>query len=642
MISFFRNFFQSKIGIGVTLGFLALIALAFASSDVANTGMFGGVAGGDRVAVVGERTISTGDLSQNVSNAFEQARAQNPTLSLEAFIEQGGFDDVLEQVLSRNALAEFAQLMGLRAGSNLVNSEIISGGGFTGLDGEFDAEAFRAMLRQRGLTEATVRDDLALSLLARQTVVPISYQARMPLGMARTYAQLLNETRSGSAAVFPANLFAPEGDPTDAQISAFYAENRASYIRPERRTLRYAAFGAEQVAADLPPVTAAQIAARYEADSVLYQASERRSFTQLVLQSEADARAVLEQAEGGMNLQQIAQRRGLATTSVEDVEQADFAATASQAVANAAYAADQGAFAGPVQGSLGWYVLSVDNVTQIAGRSLAQASEEIRETLMQERVQQALEDVSERLETEFARGKTLEQAAEELGIELSTTPQLLADGRVYGQPAQAPQQLARVVSFAFEIDEGDPEIAELVPGEAFLIFDVDSIVRSAAPPIAELRPQLIEAWRREQGLAAAGEAAARVLARVEGGMSLAQAVAAEEVDVPAVQSINLNRRELAEQERITRATILFFSMAEGTTERVAVPEAGNWYVVQLDNIETPELALDSEDVANTAAQLSQVIGDEYLQQFINGAERSVAIERNDAGIDAVRTGLISR
>ena len=125
-------------------------------------------------------------------------------------------------------------------------------------------------------------------------------------------------------------------------------------------------------------------------------------------------------------------------------------------------------------------------------------------------------------------------------------------------------------------------------------------------------------------------------------MPLAQAVAAEDVDVPAVQSINLNRRELAEQERITRATILFFSMAEGTTERVAVPEAGNWYVVQLDNIETPELALDSEDVANTAAQLSQVIGDEYLQQFINGAERSVAIERNDAGIDAVRTGLISR
>src|SRR5690606_26090906 len=45
MLQSFRNFFRSKIGIVVTLAFLALIAIAFASSDVANTGTFGGIAG---------------------------------------------------------------------------------------------------------------------------------------------------------------------------------------------------------------------------------------------------------------------------------------------------------------------------------------------------------------------------------------------------------------------------------------------------------------------------------------------------------------------------------------------------------------------------------------------------------------------
>lgn len=639
MISFFRSFFQSKIGIGITLAFLGLIALAFASSDVANTSVFGGVAGGDRVAVVGDRTISTSDLSQNVSNAFDQERTQNPTLSLQAFIEQGGFDDVLDQVLSRSAIAEFAQMLGLRAGTNMVNSEIIEGGGYSGLDGQFDAEAFRAMLRQRGLTESTVRDDLALSLLARQTVVPISYQAQMPLSIARTYAQLLNETRTGTAAVFPASLFAPEEDPTDAQISAFFAENRADYIRPERRTIRYAGFNAETIADTLPPVTDAQIAARYEADSALYQASEERSFTQLVLATQSAANEVLEEVRGGATLQAAAQSRSLAATVVQDVEQSEFAATASQAVGNAAFAADAGEFVGPVQGSLGWYVLRVDDVTAVPGRSLAQVTDEIRETLVEERTQQALEDLSEQLQNDFARGKTLEQAAEELGIELDTTPPLLADGRVYGQAAQAPEQLARVVEFAFEIGQGAPEIAELIPGEAFLIFDVESITQSAAPPIAEIRDELVAAWRREQGLAAAGQAAQRVLERVEGGMSMAEAVAAEEVDLPATQSLNLNRRELSQQERITRATILFFSMAEGTTKRVAVPEAGNWYVVTLDEIITEELALDSEDVAQTAASLSQVMGEEYIVQFITGAERVVTVERNEDGIEAVRNQL---
>ena len=64
MLQLFRSFFKSKVGIVVTLAFLALIALAFASMDVANTGTFGGVTGGDRVAVVGDRRIDTSELRE--------------------------------------------------------------------------------------------------------------------------------------------------------------------------------------------------------------------------------------------------------------------------------------------------------------------------------------------------------------------------------------------------------------------------------------------------------------------------------------------------------------------------------------------------------------------------------------------------
>ena len=59
MLQMFRNFFKSKVGIVVTLAFLGIIAFAFASADVSNTGTFGGVAGGNRVAVVGGEKISS-------------------------------------------------------------------------------------------------------------------------------------------------------------------------------------------------------------------------------------------------------------------------------------------------------------------------------------------------------------------------------------------------------------------------------------------------------------------------------------------------------------------------------------------------------------------------------------------------------
>ncbi len=632
MIQFFRRFFQSKLGIGVTLGFLALIALAFASSDVANTGMFGGVAGGDRVAVVGDRTISTNDLTQNANNALQQAREQNPTLSMEGFVAQGGLDDVIEQMLSRAAIGEFAELLGLRAGTRLVDSELVAGGAT-------DAEAFRAQLRQRGLSEALVRDDLALSLLARQSVVPISYQARMPNSIARTYAQLLGETRTGSAAVFTAEAFTPTGDPTAAQLQEYYDENRASYIRPERRVLRYAAFGADAVG-ELPPVTNAQIAARYETDQAQYQATERRTFTQLVVPTQAAAQAVIAELRGGMSLEQSATSKGLATSTVEAVERAAFASTASQAVAAAGFDAADGALAGPVQGSLGWYVLRVDDVTQIAGRTLAQASDEIRATLATERRAEALEELTEQLDTEFSRGKSLEEAARELGLELESTPPLLANGQVYEQQEFAPPELARAVTYAFELDEGQAAISELAAGEAFLIFDVSAVTNSATAPMAEIREELVTRWKRDRGMAAAGQAADRVRDRVEGGMSLADAVREEDIALPAPQPLVINRRELAQQQQqITRATILFFSMAEGTVKPVEVEEQSRWFVIELDEIDAPELAADDPEVVQTALQLSSVIGEEYVEQYVAAAQASLDVERNEAGIDAVRAAL---
>ncbi|MGB3796418.1 MAG: SurA N-terminal domain-containing protein, partial [Alteraurantiacibacter sp.] len=292
MITFFRRFFQSKVGIVVTLAFLGLIAVAFASSDVANSNMFGGVTGGDRIAVVGERRISTAELNTNANNALQQARAENPTLTMEEFIAQGGLDDVLEQMVSRSAIAEYAYALGLRVSDRLVDSEIMNIPAFQGIDGTFDADSFRAALRRLSLTEGAVRDDLGMGLYARQLVLPIGYGAQLPDSLVRRYAQLRNDTRVGSAVTISASAFAPEGEPSTEQLQGYYNANRADYIRPERRVIRYVSFDIDAVG-DLPPVTQAQIARRYERDAETYRQTQQRSFTQLVLPTQAAAQAVI-------------------------------------------------------------------------------------------------------------------------------------------------------------------------------------------------------------------------------------------------------------------------------------------------------------------------------------------------------------
>ena len=107
MLQFTRSFMKSKIGLGIALAFLALIAVAFAGGDIANTGSFGGVAGGDRVATVGEERIDLATLNQSANSALERVKQNDPTMSMQAFLAQGGLEDVLDNLIDRLAVAAF-------------------------------------------------------------------------------------------------------------------------------------------------------------------------------------------------------------------------------------------------------------------------------------------------------------------------------------------------------------------------------------------------------------------------------------------------------------------------------------------------------------------------------------------------------
>ena len=84
---------------------------------------------------------------------------------------------------------------------------------------------------------------------------------------------------------------------------------------------------------------------------------------------------------------------------------------------------------------------------------------------------------------------------------------------------------------------------------------------------------------------------------------------------------------------------LFFSMAEGTTKKLEGPADAGWYVVRLDDIETPEADASDPLVLATLRQLSQVSSGEYLEQFVNAAKGEVGVERNEAAINAVAAQL---
>jgi peptidyl-prolyl cis-trans isomerase D len=637
MISIFRNFFSSKLGLGLTLGFLGLIAFAFASSDVANQATFGGVSGGDRVALVGDEKIGNADFSRAVANAVDQVRQENPTMTLPVFAAQGGFEEVLEQMIDRYAIGVYARKYGLRAGENLVNSEILDISGFRGPDGNFSQQSFQESLRRLNMNEAMLRREIGDSLLARQIIVPGLSGAQMPQKFAMRYASLLRERREGSVAFIPSASFAPDGDPTEQQLSAYYEENRGDYIRPERRVIRYAMFGVENLDTDVTP-TDEEIAARYERDRALYAVSEDRTITQLIVPTQDAANSIRDRVNGGASFASVAREAGFSTTQIGPIKKEDYGNQASDAVATAVFAASRGQIAQPARSSLGWHVVRVDNVTSIAGRSLATVTPEIREQLLQEKRAFALADLSARIEEQVDSGVALSQVAQELEVEISSTAPITADGRIYGVPgAQLPPQLVGAVNTAFQMDEGEPQLAEIERGTTFMIFEVSDITQSAAAPLDEIREQIVLSWRLAEGAELARAAADRVIERVGANSSLAAAMGEEETPLPPVDELNINRQQLlAQGQQIPPALALMFSMAEGTTKRLEAPNDLGWFVVDLTDIETPEIAANDPIIAASRQQLRGAIGDELAQQMTRAMRQELGVETNSAALKAVK------
>ena len=642
MIETFRKFFSSKIGLGITLAFLALIAFAFASSDVANTGTFGGVAGGDRVAVVGDKKLGTADLSQSASSALDQMRQQDPTLSMRAFIEQGGLDRVLDRLIDRTAIGEYARKYGLRAGTNLVNSEIIQIPAFRGADGNFSQEAYEGLLRQQGLSDATVRDDLATGLLTQQLAVPASFGTSFPGKIAARYAELLRERRQGTIATLPSMAFAPQGKPSNGQINAFYEANRADFIRPERRVVRYVTFGMDALDTSIEP-TDNELAARFSQNKAQYAASEERMITQIIVPTEQGAKALRDQVSAGASFASVAQQAGFRPSQLGPLSKAELTEQSSAAVANAVFAASQGSIANPVRSALGWHVVRVDNIDSIPARTLADVRGELAEAIRAEKRRAAIADLSARVEEEIDDGMALADMAEQLGRDVQVSQPLTADGRVYGAPAQAaPQELAAALSTAFQMQEGEPQLAEVVPGQLFLIFEVGEITESAPAPLAEIRDQIEARWRMEQGAKGARAAADRILARLAKGETLAAAISAEDASLPAPDSIDLNRQQLAQQMRgqVPAPLALMFSMAQGTSKKLEGPNDTAWFVIDLERVSVEKVASGDPIIEQTRRELAQSAGDEYFAQLVTAMREEVGVERNQSAVDAVRKLLV--
>jgi peptidyl-prolyl cis-trans isomerase D len=464
---------------------------------------------------------------------------------------------------------------------------------------------------------------------------------KLPDSVVLPYASLLLEARQGTIAAIPATAFKDIKDPTDAQLNDFYKKNAARYTVPEQRRIRYAIIDAERFAQAAQP-TDAEIASAYDQNKAAYAARESRSFEQLILPTQAAAKAVADQVKGGKSLAAAAQGAGLSTSTLTDQSREALTASSSAALANAGFAAAQGELVGPTQVPLGWVLLRVTAVKNTPARALAAVREEIVATLRTQKEKRLLSDFTGKIEDQIANGGSFEEVVKDNGLKLEITPPLVSTGKqvedaAYDAPADVKPLLAPV--FAMSQDD-DAQLVPITADKRYALTAPGDITAPAPPPLDKVKALVVMQYKLAQGNDRAKALAEQIRAKVAKGVKLADAIAQAGVPLPAPQTVGGRRADIMRDgQRPPAEVAMLFAMAPNSVKTLPVGEDRGYFVVQLNGIKRGDAGSDKALVNQVRDQLSDVVGQEYGQQFERAVEKQLGVKRNANAVASVQRAL---
>jgi peptidyl-prolyl cis-trans isomerase D len=625
----------------------ALVALAFIATGVLTREMpgTGSITGSDgtTIAKVGGETITATDMEQRIRNQYAQSAQQQPGLDMAAFVAQA-FDPIVEQTIGATALQAFGAKLGLVASKKQIDGSIAAIPAFHGPDGNFSQQTYLAAIAQQHIGEAQVRSDIGGDLIRRMVYLPATGALTLPDGVIKAYAGLIMEQRAGSIGFVPTALTGGGTPPSDADVAAFYKTHIAAYTTPERRVLRYALIGRDQVAAGAIP-SEADIRKVYDTTPDKYAARETRAISQVVLPSEAAAKAFKATVTGGKSFADAAKAAGFgpADITIGDKSQAQYAAQSSPAVAAAAFALPQGGVSDPVKSDFGWHVVKIAGITRVPATPYATARPQIAGDLAKAKQDSALAALLAKVQDALANGQGFADVAKANGLSAIDTPAITAGGIAPDQPGtKLAPEVQPLLAAGFKALPDDPATVQPVqPGERYAMLAVARVLPTAPIPLAQVKPRVaadIAAFRASESAKAIATA---ILAKVKSGTPIAAAFKAAPVKLPDIHMTTGRRMDLAKmQGQVPPPLAALFRAPVGGTQLVPAGNGSGWYIVHVDKA-TP--ATDAEIAPAAAASRSDLVqaaNDEYLEQLADAAKLAVGAKRDEGAIGTLRAKLL--
>ena len=600
-----KNLSQSKTAVRIFLGgILVLISGAMVLTMAPISPLGNSTTGSpDAIATVGGQSITAVDVRQQYD---QQTQGQTvPPVLQGLYMRQ-----ILDQMVFKRLLDMEADRLGIEVTPEETTARIkqliptaFVGGNWIG------AERYAQEVQLRtGMSVTQFEDVVRTSVLTEKFKDLVTDGISVsPQEIAQRYRWQNEKVQLDYAAIKPSDLEA-KINPSDAELSAYFAKNQSKYQVPERRSAKYALLDLDQLKKNTK-ISDGDIQAYYQQHLNDYKVENRVHAEQIVFNTlgKTDAEVALikqraekvdEQAKRGAKFEDLAKKYSEdANTKAKggDIGWIVAGQTA-PSFEKAAFSLPKGGVSDVVQTPYSFDIIKVLDKEDAHTKSLAEVRDSIVTTLTQEKVNDEQSGLSDKIAAAVRQSnrQSIDAIAKEFNLQTGETP-LVSVTEPVGDLGNAPQ----LQEALFSLRQG--ELSQPISiDRGYVIISVDKIAAGHQGTLAEVRDRVLADYRKEKAQDLAERKAQELAQRVKTGEALDKAAKALGLSAKSTDPITRTSQiaDLGPAKDLEAA----FNMNVGQAS-APVLVSGNWVVYQVKS----KQGVNPADFAKAANDLRQQI-----------------------------------
>ena len=472
---------------------------------------------------------------QNLRQDMEQRFGRSLPPEIEKQLQLN--NQAYEQLVSRVLLLQEADRRDIEVSKDELRQAIADIPAFQ-KDGQFDRKLYAQVLQYQHLTSKGFERNMREQLLITKVVEAVKQEAEVTDQDIEQEFRNRNEKIDLAYVKLTSGAYESKVAVTDEALQAYYHDHREDFRQPEKLALRYLRFEPDYFAKDVTLDDAA-VEAYYEKHKDQFWVAEQVKASHILFRvtqaldeagrqkKRALAEKVLEMAKSGKDFADLARKYSDDAGSAIKGGELGYFVRGSMVpdFENVAFALKPGQISDIVETSFGYHIIKCEGYIKAETKPLNDVRDEVRSSLRSELARQMALDKAMEAYSAHRQDGDIDAAASVNGLKVNETGLFGRGDAIDGLGVDDEIAVA-----AFALKEG--ELARpMVRDQGVITFVVKERHASVVPELAEVRAEVERAYRRQESVGLARQAAEDLLVELRAGKKLVDLALKQKLEI---------------------------------------------------------------------------------------------------------------